>query len=303
MELSIDVDGGLLPATLDLPAGPVRGAVVALHGAEAGERSYFCYAHLAQLLPGSGIAVLRFDRRPGVRGADVPLSRQADDAGAAIQCARRYVGDAPIGLWGWSQGAWAASLTAARHPDLVDFLILVSSSGVSPAAQMRYGTAEQLRRSGFPEPDVAELHHLRAAVEDYQRGRLDRQTAQRVVDGVAERAWFPLAWVPRQLAPHPGTCADLDFDPEPIFARVSCPVLLFYGTTDAWVPIDASIAAWRRATAASGTPVSVRRLDGCDHLPTLDGGEDLAAVSGQYSAELLSWLGSQLGRLGSTITD
>ncbi|WP_165947146.1 hypothetical protein [Micromonospora sp. 15K316] len=49
MELSIDVDGGQLPATLDLPAGPVRGAVVALHGAEARERSYFCYAHLAGL--------------------------------------------------------------------------------------------------------------------------------------------------------------------------------------------------------------------------------------------------------------
>ncbi|MFC0504052.1 alpha/beta hydrolase family protein [Micromonospora costi] len=300
MELDIEVDGVRLPATLDLPAGSIRGAVVVLHGAQAGDRSYFCYAHLAQLLPRAGVAVLRFDRRPRRDGQDVPLTRQADDAAAAVACLRRYVGDAPIGLWGWSQGAWAAPLTAARNPDQVAFLILVSSSGVSPAAQMRYGTAEQLRRHGFTEADIAELLDVRAAMEDYQRGRLDRDVAQRVVDGVAGRAWFPLAWVPRQLAPHPGTWADMDVDPESMFAQVSCPVLLFYGATDAWVPVDASIAAWRRATAAAGTPVSVCRLAGCDHLPTLHEGEDLASISEQYSSELLGWLNSHLGTHAAT---
>ncbi|MEV0810500.1 alpha/beta hydrolase [Micromonospora sp. NPDC050200] len=300
MELDIDVDGAQLPATLDLPEGPIRGAVVALHGAQAGNRSYFCYAHLAQLLPSSGIAVLRFDRRPRIDGRDVPLIRQAEDAAAAVKCLRRYVGDAPIGLWGWSQGAWAAPLTAARNPDLVAFLILVSSSGVSPAAQMRYGTAEQLRRQGFADTDIAELLQVRATIEDHQRGRVDRKAAQQVVDDAAERAWFPLAWVPRQLPPHPGTWVDLDFDPELMFAQLSCPVLLFYGATDAWVSVDASIAAWRRATAATGTPVSICRLDGCDHLPTLHEGEDPASISPQYSSKLLSWLNSHLGAHATT---
>ncbi|MGW0515987.1 alpha/beta hydrolase [Crossiella sp. NPDC003009] len=114
MELTVQADGTRLPATLDLPAGPVRGAVVVLHGAGAGQRSYFLYAHLARLLPRIGIAVLRYDRRPGPDGHDVPLSQQADDAAAAIELLRRHTGEVPIGAWGWSQGTWAAPLTIHR---------------------------------------------------------------------------------------------------------------------------------------------------------------------------------------------
>ena len=238
MEIQVDVGDLHLPATVDLPNGPVRGGVAVLHGAEAGQRSFFCYRHLAQLLPTAGIAVLRYDRRPHVDNQDVPLDRQAGDAAAAINALRGHVGDVPIGLWGFSQGAWAASLTAARHPEQVAFLILVSSCGVSPAKQMRFGTAQQLHRHG--------------------------------------------GW------------RDMDFEPAPVFAQVSCPVLLFYGASDAWIPIEQSIAAWRQATTSTAAKLMVHRLAGCDHLPTLNGGESLADISPQYSATLLSWLDTQL---------
>ncbi|WP_320066401.1 alpha/beta hydrolase [Micromonospora sp. RTGN7] len=294
MELELDADGLRLPATLDLPVGPVRGGVVVLHAAQAGHRSYFCYEHLARLLPGAGIAVLRFDRRPRVDGHGVPLADQAADAAAAIAVLRRHVGDVPVGLWGLSQGAWAAPLTAALHPELAAFLVLVSSSGVSPAAQMRYGTAEQLRLHGYGDADRAELGRLRATVEAYYRGDLDRATAQAAVARAAERPWFPLVYLPRELPDEPGAWRDMDFDPVPVFARVTCPVLLFYGTTDGWVPIDASVAAWRRATAGAATAPTVCRLDGCDHYPTLHGGEDLGSISPQYTATMLSWLDALL---------
>ncbi|GHJ54706.1 hypothetical protein Nm8I071_40130 [Nonomuraea sp. TT08I-71] len=279
-----------LPATLDLPAGPARGGLVVLHGSHAGERSHFLYEHLARLLPPAGIAVLRYDRRPRVDGHDVPLAAQADDAAAALDLLRARVGTVPVGLWGFSQGAWAAALTATRHP--VDFLVLVGCSGVSPAAQMRYGTAEQLRRHGYGEADLAELDRLRGIAEGFLRGDVPRATAQAELDVAVRRPWFPLAHLPRELPDTSGTWVDMDFDPEPVFAKLSGPVLLCYGETDGWTPIEQSLVVWRRA--AREAELTVARLAGCDHAPSLDGHDDLAGVSPDYERVLLDWLGRRL---------
>ncbi|MBU8860808.1 MULTISPECIES: alpha/beta hydrolase [unclassified Micromonospora] len=279
-----------LPAVLDLPSGPVRGGLVVLHGSHAGQRSYYLYAHLARLLPPAGIAVLRYDRRPRIDGHDVPLADQAEDAVAAVAELRRHVGSVPVGLWGFSQGAWAAALTAGRHP--VDFLVLVGCSAVSPAAQMRHGTAEQLRRNGYGPADLAELAELRRVAEGYQRGEVPRPVAQAAIDAAARRRWFPLAFLPDELPATPGTWTDMDYDPAPVLARLTCPVLLCHGETDAWIPIEDSLAVWRRA--ARDAEVTVTRLAGCDHAPTLGEGEDLDSVSPQYERVLLDWLDRRL---------
>ncbi|MBQ1059864.1 S9 family peptidase [Micromonospora sp. C41] len=284
METTIGTAG--LPAVLDLPAAPVRGGLVVLHGSHAGQRSHFLYTHLARLLPRAGIAVLRYDRRPRVDGHDVPLADQADDASAALTELRRHVGAVPVGLWGFSQGAWAAALTATRHP--VDFLVLVGCSGVSPARQMRYGTAEQLRRHGYGPADVVELTRLRALAEDYLRGDVPRTVAQAELDVAVRHPWFPLASLPEELPATPGTWTDMDYDPAPVLARLTCPVLLCWGETDAWIPIEDSLEVWRRA--ARDAELTVARLAGCDHAPTLGEGEDLDSVSPQYERVLLGWL-------------
>ena len=158
MELVIRVEGAELPASLTLPSGHVRAGVVVLHGAEAGERSYFLYEHLADVLEPERIAVLRYDRRPSSDGHDVPLRTQAADALAALRQLRELVNQAPVGLWGFSQGAWAAPLAAVTDPDSVAFLICVSCCGVSPAEQMRVGCSKQLRKHGYNEIDVADGH-------------------------------------------------------------------------------------------------------------------------------------------------
>ncbi|KAB1117643.1 alpha/beta hydrolase family protein [Micromonospora aurantiaca] len=292
METTVGTAG--LPAVLDLPAGPVRGGLVVLHGSHAEQHSYFLYAHLARLLPPAGIAVLRYDRRPRIDGHDVPLADQAEDASAALTELRRHVGSAPVGLWGFSQGAWAAALTAVRHP--VDFLVLVGCSAVSPAVQMRHGTAEQLRRNGYGPADLAELAELRRVAEGFQRGDVPRAEAQEAIDAAARRRWFPLAFLPNELPATPGTWTDMDYDPAPVLARLTCPVLLCYGATDAWIPIEDSLAVWRRA--ARDAELTVARLAGCDHAPTLGEGEDLDSVSPQYERVLLDWLDRRLPPAG-----
>ncbi|WBB67722.1 alpha/beta hydrolase [Micromonospora sp. WMMD812] len=294
MELRIDVGDLSLPATLDAPPdAPARGGVVVLHGSAMPQRSYFLYEHVARELPRAGVAVLRFDRRPTERG-DVPFAVQADDAWAAAAELRRRIGDVPVGLWAWSQGTWPASAVAARRPELVAFLVLVATSGVSPAAQMRYGTAQQLLRHGYRDADLAELACLREALEGAVRGDIDRATAQTIVDRYAERPWFPLAYVPRDLQGHRGTWEDMDYDPEPVIARVNCPTLLFYGESDEWTPAEESIAVWRQV--AGTTDLTIHQLAGCTHLPTREGADTLESVSPDYTSTLLDWIGERISR-------
>lgn len=268
MDLSIDTGDLRLDATLSMPAGPARSGVVVLHGAEAGTRSHPLYEHLAGLLPPQGIAVLRFERR----GSDVPLGVQAGDAAAALRVLRRFVAG-PVGLWGWSQGGWVAALAAHA----ADFLVVVAAPGVSPAVQMRFGTAEQLRRNGYA--DVGELIQLRAAYEDFQRGVRERDDVQAVIDHAASRPWFPLAYVSRRLTEP--TWPDLDFDPAPVFAAVRCPVLAFYGDQDDWTPVEPSALAWGQTA-----DVRIERLPDCGHEPIRGDG----SVSPRYANALLDFL-------------
>lgn len=293
--LQIASDGVTLTATLTMPAGQVRGGLVALHPSDEPSRDQYLFRHLALILPPRGVAVLRFDRRASRDDGDVPLALQAKDALAVLQELRQVpgVGDAPLGLWGFSQGAWAAPLAASMAPDAVAFLALIASTGVSPARQMRYGTTEQVRRAGYGDEALFELATLRAAFEDYLRGRAERAPTQALIDRMAGRPWFSLAYVRREL-PEQGAWEDwedMDFDPEPIFAHVRCPTLLFYGEDDEWTPADESIHVWRRAATGE---VTVVRLPGARHHPTLHGGRDIASISPLYARTLLDWIEARL---------
>ncbi|HZT85684.1 MAG TPA: hypothetical protein VE984_09730 [Gaiellaceae bacterium] len=280
-----------LPATLAIPDGRARGGLVPLHPASDGSRRQFLFEHLADTVVPLGVAVLRFDRRPSA-GGDVPFATQAADALAALEALRAQpeVGSVPLGLWAWSQGAWPAALAAARSPD-VAFLILLAACGVSPAEQMRYGTAEQLRRHGHDDEDaLRELAELRAALEDALRDPSRLEASQSLIDRYADRPWFLHAHVPRTLDPAAGW-HDMDFDPAPILASVRCPVLLFYGEQDEWTPIEPSLAGW----AAAGTEeLGVVRLAGADHAPTRGGRHERGAISRAYTHALAEWVERQL---------
>jgi uncharacterized protein len=275
-----------LAATLTRPEGRCRAAIVLLHPADDPSRRQFLFEHLAMTLPGHGVAVLRYDRRASSPGRDVPYGLQAEDLAHGLAALADVTGPIPTGLWGFSQGAWVALLTAAGRADIA-FLVLVGCSAVSPARQMRYGTAEQLRRAGFGPGSIAELAELRTAYEDYERGRLARQDAQQVIDSYAGRPWFDLGWVPRILPGAPDW-DDMDFDPAASISRVRCPVLAFYGA-DEWIPVQESISIWR-AAYADPAQLTICELPGTTHHPTLGGQQDLSAISPDYTARLTTWL-------------
>ena len=260
----LDVGGAVLPLSLALPVGPVLGGVVALHPSDDPSRDQPLLAHLAATLPRHGVAVLLHDRRPCPDG-DVPLEVQAADALAVAARLREQVGDVPVGMWGWSQGGWAAALAASIDTS-VACLVVVGSVGVSPAAQMRHGSAEHLRRAGFNEDDVAQLVAARRTYEAGLRGEVEAAEVQRSLDEVAARPWRDLAWLPQRF-PGAGAWGDRDLEPEPVFAATACPVLAVWGEDDPWVPVDASEAAWRRAAQER---LTVLRLSGTGHGPRTD---------------------------------
>lgn len=265
-----------------------------LHGASDSSRDHFLFRHLAHVLPPIGIAAGRFDRR----GYDVPFDDQVADALAFVEdlAARPDIDGSRIGLWGFSQGAWIAPLAASRSTRIA-FLVLVASTGVSPARQMGYGAAKHARDAGYPEEGVAAIVAARQLVDDWRRGRVPIADAQRAVDELAARSWIEQAYLPRDLATA-GPWPNMDFDPEALFATLQVPTLLFYGEDDEWQPVDESVAAWRRAAkVAKNDDVTIVRLAGTAHAPTVGGKDTIDAVSPDYERTLVSWL-RRVTRLG-----
>ncbi|OLC55415.1 MAG: hypothetical protein AUH85_09330 [Chloroflexi bacterium 13_1_40CM_4_68_4] len=266
--------------------------MVGLHPANDGSKDHFLFLHLAKVLPPLGIAVARFDRRRMDGGDDVPFDLQAGDAMRVVEALERdsRIDPARIGLWGYSQGAWAAPLAASRSSKIA-FLVLLASTGVSPSEQMLYGTAKQARIAGFGDDAAGRIVAVRRVVDEHRRGRLTLAQAQAAVDSIRGEPFFEHAWTPATLAGRDLTWRDMDFDPEPIFAGVRVPTLLFYGEDDEWSPIDASIATWRRAAERAGNrDVTIVRLAGTGHEPTVGATGRIEDITPEYERTLVSWL-------------
>lgn len=273
---------------------PLRGGVVVLHGAALPQREQPLFEHLARTLTPLGYAVLSYDRRAAVGGGDTRLDVQAEDALAGVAALQAEIG-AHVGLFGFSQGAWAAALAASRSAD-VEFLALVGCCGVSPAIQMRYYTDELLRRAGYGTDDRRQLHTLRLAVEDVLRGKGDRAHAAELLAAAATRPWFPMAYLALELPPPAERWHDMDYDPEPTFSAVSRPTLLMYGADEECVPAAASKAAWLRAARVASNPdLTIVDLPGCGHFPAATGESTtdlqlpISDISPAYTEALHGW--------------
>lgn len=71
--------------------------------------------------------------------------------------------DPPITLIGYSWGAWLAALTAARCPELVDKLVLISSG---PFEQKYVPLMAQIRQARFTAEEWAEIEQIQARLAD-----------------------------------------------------------------------------------------------------------------------------------------
>lgn len=297
MELAVAAVDVTLPATLTVPAGAVRGGLVVLHGANCGRRDYYLYEHIARIMAERGVAVLRYDRREW-GGHDVPFGVQAADALAAVSLLRKHIGSVPIGLFGYSQGGWVATLAAAEHPDDVAFVVSLASPGVSPGEQMRFYLANELRANGYGD-EVPMLSATQDALYAYFRGQADQAVTLEALAAAHARPWIGLTgWPPPEPSDVPAgeIWPDLDYDPAPSFEKLTCPVLTVFGDDDQVTPVDETLRIWRAASARAGRAApDVVVLEGCGHAPNVGGGRDVDSISPRFTAAVAGWVGARVG--------
>jgi pimeloyl-ACP methyl ester carboxylesterase len=283
-ELRIERDGFSLAASYT-PGGPT--ALVALHGAGEGTRESPSLRHLHELLPPHGIGVVTFDRRgEGESTGDATRGRfelQVEDALTVL----RAVHAERVGLWGISQGGWIGPLAAAAS-DEVAFLVLLASTGVTPAEQMMYAVERQLRLADYGDDAVKQALDLRRRFERWVHTIAPKPDEQLAADLLAalDEPWVGLLWLPPTLLDEEGVrlwVEEMDFDPRPSFAQVRVPTLLFYGAEDSWSPVEASVEAWR---AARGSGVEIVVVPGAEHDLTLPDG----TFAPEYERRLVHWL-------------
>lgn len=272
--------------------GKARGGLVMLHGASDGRARQPLFDQVAHVLGPMGVTILSYERRRAEDG-DTPLRVQAADAIEAMRALRADL-DCPVGVFGFSQGAWAATLAAAD--EIADYLIVLGCSGVSPADQMRFHADELLRRHGFSESDRSRTRHLRAQYEEFLRAATP-SAARRIEFAAALREaagepWSEHAFLPREPPAEGITWPDMDFDPAPSFQQPHIPVLAIWGADEECVPPQPSRDAW----LASGTDVTLVDLPGCGHWPVAGsgapgyGGWETDQLSEHFTACLATWL-------------
>ncbi|HLY68364.1 MAG TPA: alpha/beta fold hydrolase, partial [Puia sp.] len=243
------------------PVGPKKFPVVLIaHAAGLPLHDAPIYIDLEKNLNKIGVAVFSYDRRGnGLSGGD-PKSSDfnllAGDLNAAIVALKRRedIDSTMIGLYGISQGAWIAPIAYSQNKSAIQFMILVSACGVSPAEQMKYSMKTALKKDGYPDSIIQKGVKTRNLLDDYYRGKLQKWEVQAEIDYAKNKPWFGDLYLPNggQLPESPCDTKwfhDMDFRPADYFKQINIHVLLIYGQRDRWVPINKSITVWQEQHA------------------------------------------------------
>jgi hypothetical protein len=248
-----------------------RAAVLMIPGSGPSDRhNDVFFPPIREHLLTNGIAVASFDKR-GVGGStgdwlSAGILEQADDTLAALALLRgsTQLADAPIGLYGHSQGGWVALETAGRNPDIA-LAITSSGPGVSPAEQEQHAAAHGLRRQGFSPDEVESALRTYHAMLSLIRAGASYSEYQSTLGDEGERRWLDrigqVAFVPDGEALWNFARLIIDYDPLPAMRRIRCRILALFGAEDRQIPVKRSADAYRSAV----TDVEVHVFAGADH--------------------------------------
>jgi uncharacterized protein len=281
MDVEFESQGTRLTGVVRRPAGDgPHPAVAFVDGSGPAERGD--WDDEAEALAAAGFASLAWDK-PGCGGSggdwrDQSLHDRAAEALAAVACLAGQEGVDPrrIALLGGSQGGWVGPLAASRSR-AVAAVISLSGPGVSPYEQEAYRVEHMLRDAGAGQDQVAEalafFHHRAARLRrgDDLEEVLAEQLSHR------DAPWYPVLGDDGVVEHLAFLGRIYDYDPAPVLARVTCPLLAIWGARDVYVPVAASAEAFAAALGRAGNgSFRLEVIPDADHglrLPATGGAE------------------------------
>jgi hypothetical protein len=295
-EVAIKNGDVTLGGTLSLPVGGAPSpALVFITGDGAQDRDadvsgFKVFKALADHLTRSGFAVLRLDDR-GVGKSTGNLENStvedfAVDALAAVAYlkTRKEIDPARVGLLGHSSGGTVASLAATRSGD-VAFIVLSAAPSLNGERTGDEQVIRLMRAQGASEADIQSTQErgsmiVAAITTDQGWDEVAAVLRREMLAQIGKMPAEQRKAIPDPEAIAAKTAADqiafykapshkywLTYDPAPVLAKVTCPVLALFGEKDVQVPAEKHSKEMVAAFALGGNKaVLVKIIPGANHL-------------------------------------
>jgi pimeloyl-ACP methyl ester carboxylesterase len=136
----------------------------------------------------------------------------------------------------------------------------------TPDVQMNFAVTNILRIKGYSQADIDVAIAARKAVDKFERGQLDRVTAQKRLDEAIAKPWFDLIYMDKTLQDpdRSGWAREMRLDPLKTLDSLKAPALIIFGSADPWIPVQLSTDALR-ASAKDHPNVTTAVVAGADH--------------------------------------
>ena len=318
-EVSFPTAGGsaTLAAALTLPqgSGPFPAAVL-VGGSGPTDRDETVAGHkpflvLADLLTRKGIAVLRYDKRGIAQStgkyADATIEDFAQDAQSALQYlkSRKEVDAKRLGVIGHSEGGILASLVATGSSD-VNWLVLLATPATTGEKTLLRQSELIARTGGLTEDQITRSLEFDRKAYAAVRQEKDPSALEKRLAALVDQSGLGAAMPPEALQAQIRTMTSpwfrqfLDYDPEPTFEKIKCPVLALSGDRDLQVDSAENVPLLRKALEASGNrDFTVVEVEGVNHLlQTAQSGSPAlyGAIEETIAQEVLTAIGNWVSK-------
>lgn len=221
--------------------------VVFIHG--SGSESRTEYAFHARQLARNGISSFAFDKRgsgkSGGKTYDVTYKGYAYDAIAAIEKIKIHYQYDQIGLFAVSEGEWVSLIIDSLIP--VDFIVMVSASGVSPLNQTLREMTYRLERKGFDQNDIKEANNLYSEILRFNNDSLSRNDIEEKIGHSKNEPWFTAGEdFSEDLFYYSWWNKVMNFNPDPYLQKSATDILVLVGRDNESYPWEETVGNFKK---------------------------------------------------------